>query len=88
MRNMDSAPREIPEIFDYTVFVDGDGLTAVFRGELGAAALEAGCQRVMHAPDVLTLTQEIVRNRVRIWVWQTRPRGLASIAEWSGVLAP
>lgn len=63
--------REPPKLLGYETRVDDNGFHARHTVPLPDEAKQAGCVQELTAPTALGLTQAAVRNRVRIWVWQT-----------------
>lgn len=63
---------EPPTLFDYDTWCDKDGYHARFRQRLPKSALAYGCRQVLDEPTARELGWEATRNRVRVWVWETR----------------
>lgn len=62
-----------PELVDYAVWHDVHGYHARYIDELSEAAIARGCVREIHDPDPHALLAAAVRNRISVWVAETRP---------------
>lgn len=60
-----------PRLLQYRTWRDASGLHARLLRDLPAGALRYGCVQEIHAGTVLELTQGAVRNRVKVWAWET-----------------
>jgi hypothetical protein len=62
-----------PQLLHYSTWAADGVLHARYHQELTPAAIEYGCVQEIQATTALELTQEAARNRIRVWVWETRP---------------
>lgn len=62
-----------PPLLLYRTWINAAGFHARLRRLLPPGALVYGCVQELQAGTVLELTQEAVRNRVKVWAWETRP---------------
>ncbi|KAB8186824.1 hypothetical protein FH608_045865 [Nonomuraea phyllanthi] len=68
-------PAQPPKLLHYETWADERGYHARFDELLPDGALGYGCVQEVQAPTETELTQEAVRNRVRVWTWQTSRSG-------------
>jgi hypothetical protein len=64
---------EAPALTRYRTWTDEEGFHARLLVELPESAIRYGCLQEIWARTELELTQEAVRNQVRVWAWETAP---------------
>lgn len=64
-----------PPILGYEVWHDTDGYHARYVHMLCEHAREYGCVQELHDLDPRALQRRAVVNRIRVWVFQSRPAG-------------
>lgn len=57
-------------LLHYETWADDEGYHARLHQELPQDALDYGCVQEVSASTETELTQEAVRNRVKVWAWE------------------
>lgn len=63
-------PAQPHSLLHYETWADDEGYHARLHQELPQDALDYGCVQEVSAASETELTQEAVRNRVKVWAWE------------------
>lgn len=77
---------DLSTLWDYDTWQDADGFHARLKRHLSAGAIRHRCLQKLRADTALELMQEAVRNRVRVWLWESTPR--TTRAQWHEIGDP
>lgn len=71
-----------PQLFDHDTWADATGFHGRYKTELPPGAIAYGCRQTVSAPTARELVHEAVRNRLAVWIWDSRRRVLAATGDW------